>query len=69
MVTLYTIDCFNCKRLEAKLNSIGIEYTICKDKDLMVKRGMTHLPVLVVDGQELGFKEAMKWINKRKETL
>lgn len=66
MVTLYTIDCNNCKRLEEKLNEAGITYLTIKDRGLMKKLGMSHMPVLEVDDKFLSFKEAIKWINDKK---
>ena len=65
MVTLYTIDCGNCKRLEEKLNEAGITYLTIKDKKIMAKLGMSHMPMLEVDDKLLTFKEAVKWINDR----
>ena len=69
MVVLFTIDCLNCKRLEQKLEESGIGYAVCRDKKLMEKEGISVLPVLVVDEHKMGFKEAMKWVNERKETV
>lgn len=67
MITLYTIDCCNCKRLEDKLNDCGISYVICRDEDKMVELGMTAMPILQIDdGSFLSFKEAMKWANDKK---
>lgn len=66
MVTLYTIDCNNCKRLEEKLNEAGITYFTIKDRKLMKKLGMSYMPVLEVDDRLLSFKEAIKWINDKK---
>ena len=69
-ITLFTIDCPNCKRLEEKLISFGFQFSICKDKNIMAERGITHLPVLEVDGTSMSFKEAIKWINdQRKGTI
>lgn len=70
MITLYTIDCPSCKRLEEKLNSCNMDYAVCKDRELMATKGITHLPVLEVDGTSMSFKDAMKWVNeRRKETI
>lgn len=67
MVTLYTIDCVSCKRLEDKLNNCGILYNVCKDRDRMTELGMTCMPVLQIDdGSFLNFKEAIKWVNNKK---
>ena len=69
MVVLFTIDCPNCKRLESKLEQFGIGYAICRDETLMKQEGISVLPVLVVDGQKMGYKEAIRWINEREETV
>lgn len=69
MTVLFTIDCPNCKILERKLEQANIGYAVCKDKELMRKNGIDHLPVLKVDDKFMSFKEAMKWINDRKETM
>lgn len=68
MITLYTIGCVNCNILEKKLVQEDIQYKVCEDKDAMRSKGFDHLPILEVDGKYMGFKEAMKWINNRKET-
>lgn len=63
MVRLYTIDCPKCKILEKKLSQANIKYETCKDKATMLVRGFDFLPVLEVDGNMMGFKEAVDWIN------
>lgn len=65
MVTLYTIDCPKCKILEKKLDQAGIQYDVCKDRDIMEQKGFDFMPVLDVDGQIMGFGEATKWANER----
>lgn len=66
---LFTLDCPRCKVLEKKLEQSGINFTVCKDKELMLKNGFDLLPVLKVDDKVMGFKEAVKWINERKESV
>lgn len=67
MITLFTIDCPSCLRLEKKLNENNISYNVCKDTDLMASLGMTSMPVLQInDNTFLNFKEAVKWINDQK---
>lgn len=63
-VVLYTIDCPKCKVLETKLNSKNIPYEVFKDKDKMIEKGLSTMPVLEVDGQLLDFGQAVKWINE-----
>ena len=63
-VVLYTIDCPKCKVLETKLNSKNIPYEVFKDKDKMIEKGLSTMPVLEVDDQLLDFGQAIKWINE-----
>lgn len=69
MVMLFTIDCINCKRLENKLIEANISYTVCKDKEVMRAKGFITLPMLVVDGQTMNFKEAVKWVNTKRGAM
>lgn len=64
MVMLYTIDCPKCKILESKLDSKNIPYEVFKDKDKMIEKGLSTMPVLEVDGDLLDFGQAVKWINE-----
>ena len=67
---LWTIDCPKCKILEKELKDNNIAFDICKDKQIMVGRGWTHLPILEVDHDTfLNFKEAMKWIEENAEKV
>lgn len=63
-IVLYTIDCPKCKILESKLNSKNISYEVFKDKDKMIEKGLSTMPVLEVDDQLLDFGKAIKWINE-----
>lgn len=63
-IVLYTIDCPKCKILESKLNLKNISYEVFKDKDKMIEKGLSTMPVLEVDGQLLDFGKAIKWINE-----
>lgn len=65
MITLYTIDCPKCKILEKKLEQANVQYEICKDRDIIIAKGFDLMPVLEVDGQVMGFGEAVKWVNER----
>lgn len=67
MIVMYSTHCPKCLILEKKLNEAGVDYKICEDKNLMVNKGFDFLPVLEVDGQTMGFKEAVKWVNDRTE--
>lgn len=65
-ITLYTIDCPKCRIIEKKLNSLNINFDICKDIKLMEKKDINLLPVLEVNEKLMDFKEANNWINNLK---
>ena len=67
MSILQTIDCPKCKVLKNKLNAKGIRYEMCKDRDEMLRLGISACPVLSVDNELLDFAHANNWINQWKE--
>ncbi len=64
MVILYSTGCPKCKVLEQKLRDKGIEFEVENDVDLMIEKGYLMVPVLVVDGKEYEFGEAVAWVNE-----
>lgn len=64
-VTLYTIGCPRCNILVSKLDSASVKYSVCDDRELMEDLSITELPVLDVNGETMGFKQAVDWINER----
>jgi len=64
-VILYTIHCPKCDILEQKLNMKNISFTICEDVSVMQAKGIDAVPVLEVDGNLLGFSDAVKWVNQQ----
>lgn len=62
MITLYTIDCPKCKVLENLLKKKQISYTTVRDMELMKQKGFTECPKLEVNGQVLGFTEAVTFV-------
>ena len=65
-VVLYSTNCPRCKVLEKKLDSIGIEYEIQTDEDVMIEKGFTSAPMLEVDGSIMDFGNAVKWAKEQK---
>lgn len=63
-VVLYTIDCPKCKVLEQKLKSKNIKYKTFTDVNEMIRKGLSTMPMLEVDGNILSFSEAVKWVNE-----
>lgn len=65
MITLYTTGCPLCRVLESKLAQKNISYETCTDVDQMMALGITHVPVLSVDGALLQMQDAMKYIERK----
>lgn len=62
-ITLYSTGCPKCKVLISKLNEKNIDYEICDNISIMLKKGITQLPVLDVSGDVMDFKTSVEWIN------
>ena len=62
---LYTTHCPKCTVLAKKLQKANIEYDICEDTDIMQSKGFTTLPILEVNGENLDFASAIKWVGEQ----
>lgn len=62
-VVFYTIGCPKCRVLENKLKAKKVAFEECTDIDIMESKGFETAPMLEVDGVEMNFSEAAKWIN------
>lgn len=58
-------SCGICRMLKMALEKKGIEYESIMDTDKMMELGITHTPVLEVDGVRMDAKEALRWVNSR----
>lgn len=65
MVKMYTTGCPRCNVLKKKLDEKGIQYEMITDKDIMISKGFSVIPILEVDDRIMEFAEAVKWINGR----
>lgn len=66
MITIYTTQtCPKCKILKKKLQEKGIEYKEFNDEDEMQCMGILSVPVMDVDGEQLDFPAAIKYVNER----
>ena len=66
MIIIYTTQtCPKCKILKKKLQEKGIEYKEFNDEDEMQRMGILSVPVMDVDGEQLDFPAAIKYINER----
>ncbi len=62
-VVLYTTHCPACSVLERKLDKAGIKYDMVEDPNEIIKLGFYSAPVLTVDENPLGLKQACDWID------
>lgn len=66
MITIYTTStCPKCKILKKKLDEKGIAYEEFNDEDEMQRMGILSVPVLEVDGEQMDFPQAVKYVNER----
>lgn len=63
-IIMYSTGCPKCKVLETKLNQKNISFTECRDIEIMRNKGIDKLPVLEVNGNLYGFKDAVELINR-----
>ena len=63
MVILYTTGCPKCEVLKEKLDNKRIKYETITDVKVMRKLGFMQAPMLDVDGEILGFTDAVAWVN------
>ena len=64
MIYLYHINSLQCKTIKQKLLEKKIKYTEITDVDEILKSHIFQVPTLVVEEQEYGFIQALKWLNK-----
>lgn len=66
MITVYTTQtCPKCKILKKKLEEKGIAYEEFTDEDEMQRMGILSVPLMDVDGMQLDFPAAIKYVNER----
>lgn len=63
MVKIYTqSNCPKCRILKSKMEEKNIEYFECDNLKEMQQKNILYIPVLEVEGNLLGFSEALNWI-------
>ena len=65
IILFHQNGCGMCATIERMLKLKNIDYTSIKDVDEMARRGITHTPVLSVNGQLKQGKEIIDWLNTR----
>lgn len=62
-IILYSLPtCGMCMALKAMLKSKNIDYVSVMDTDELEKNGISHVPVMEVDGERYDFRKAMELI-------
>ena len=62
---LYSTGCPKCNVLKKKMDSKNIKYVECNSISEMEKLNISSVPMLMVNGELMMFKEAVDYINKR----
>ena len=65
-IIFYSTHCPKCQALEGELKKHHLNYIEIDDVNMMIKKGFTSAPMLLVDGKILDFVEAMKWLKDLK---
>lgn len=61
---LFSTGCPKCNILKKKLKEKKISYQENNNVDEMIELGIDFVPVLQVGNKQLGFAQAIKWINE-----
>ena len=62
---LYSTHCSCCEALEERLRQAEIEYTVVSDTEQILALGITHVPILEIDGRQMNYPAAIRWLNER----
>ena len=65
MIVLYSKHCPCCEVLRARLDDADVAYTVNSDTEEMLRQGITHLPMLRVDGEMMNYPAALAWLKER----
>ena len=63
---LYSTHCPCCETLEERLRQAKIEYIVISDTEHILALGITRVPILEIDGRQMNYPAAMRWLNERK---
>lgn len=64
-VILFSTGCPQCNVLKEKLKAANIDYIEVTDKDTIMAKAITKVPVLEVDGIKMELSAANEWIKSR----
>ena len=66
-VILYSTDCPKCKILESKLKQKNVAFELVTGEEAVEaisNKGFMSAPMLEVDGEDMEFGKAVKWVNE-----
>lgn len=64
-IKVYSLpSCGMCKVLKKELETRKIQYEDCQDVEVMQKLGITHTPMLEINGIRYNFKDAISFIRE-----
>lgn len=66
-IILFSTNCPQCKVLEAKLKEKGITFELIDGEraiEYIQERGFMSAPLLSIDGENMPFGKAIKWVNE-----
>lgn len=64
---LYSTDCPKCKILESKLKQKNVAFELVTGEEAVEaisNKGFMSAPLLEVDGENMEFGKAVKWVNE-----
>ena len=61
----YSTHCPCCEALEERLREAEIEYTVVSNTEQILTLGITHVPILEINGQQMNYPTAIRWLNER----
>ena len=68
MTVLFSTGCPQCIVLKEKLKAANIDYIEVTDKETILAKGITRIPVLEVEGIKMELSAANEWIKSRSNT-
>ena len=63
-IVLYTTNCPKCVVLKKKLEAKGMDYETITDVATMKAKGISHVPILEVDGTLYNFTMAVEYLRE-----
>lgn len=62
-IIFYSTHCPRCRVLEAKLKEKKVQYSEINSEDEIIALGLKSIPTLKVNGENLLYLDAIKWVN------